>query len=71
MREQELPKNRVQLTLLEGSLKDKPSGEDFLALALALVQSRNCNVFKAFGMAVGLLVTGARLLAWPHRQGVL
>ncbi len=67
VREQELPNIRAQLAALDAALKEKPTGKDFFALA----QSMNATLFKAFGMAVGLLVAGAGLLAWLHRQGVL
>lgn len=67
LKEQDLPAIKAQLAGLEGALKDKPSGKDFLALAVSL----NGTLYKAFGMAVGLLVAGAAALAWLHRQGAL
>jgi hypothetical protein len=67
LRETELPGIRAQLAGLDAGLKEKPSGKDYLALA----QSLNGTLYKAFGLCVTLLVAGAGILAWLHKQGVL
>lgn len=67
MKEQEFPGLRAQLAGPEAGLREKPSGKDVLALA----QSMNGALPRAFGLALGLLAAGAGGLAFLHRQGVL
>ncbi|MBC7432375.1 MAG: hypothetical protein H7345_09950 [Rubritepida sp.] len=66
VKEVELPAIRAQLAGLDASLREKPAGKEFLALA----QSMNGTLYKAFGLAMTLLVAGAGAVVWLHRQGL-
>ena len=66
LKEDDIPAIKAQLASLETGLAAKPSTSDFLSLATKL----NDTVFKAFGLCLALLATGAGALAWLHRQGV-
>jgi hypothetical protein len=66
VKEVELPAIRSQLAGLDASLREKPAGKEFLALA----NSMNGTLYKAFGLAMTLLVTGVGAVVWLHRQGL-
>ena len=66
VKEVELPAIRAQLTGLSASLLEKPAGKDFLAVA----NSMNGTLYKAFGLAMTLLITGVGAVVWLHRQGL-
>jgi hypothetical protein len=67
LKEIDLPAIRSQLAGLESVLKDKPSGRDYLALA----NSMNATLLKAFGLAVTLVVLLVGAAAWLHSRGIL
>ncbi len=66
VKEVELPAIRAQLSGLDASLREKPAGKEFLALA----NSMNGTLYKAFGLAMTLLVAGVGAVVWLHRQGL-
>ena len=66
LKETDLPAIRSQLSAIEGTLKDKPSGRDYLALATSI----NATLMKAFGLAVTLVVLLVAAAIWLHSQGI-
>jgi len=66
VKEVEWPAIRSQLAGLDESLREKPGGKEFLALA----SSMNGTLFKTFSLALTLLVTGLGAVIWLHRQGL-